>query len=119
MEYAGQEYAEVCFVPEELAKKKYGPVYRYLAIREMLEQPIVPGMEEQLCLPFPTVGFGWAQYKLFRIVANRYIPAAELIWWRASIGPFRGECGLVSHHDPCVEPQRSHEVSGIGGYMGE
>lgn len=31
----GQEYAEVCFVPEELARKKDGPVFRYLAIREV------------------------------------------------------------------------------------
>jgi hypothetical protein len=87
MEYTGQEYAEVCFVPEELARKKDGPVYRYLAIREMLEQTIVPGMEEQLCLPFPTVGFGWAQYKLFGIVTNRDIPADKLIWWH------RKRCG--------------------------
>ena len=31
----GQEYAEVCFVPDEMARKKDGPVFRYLAIREV------------------------------------------------------------------------------------
>ncbi len=76
MKYTGQEYAEVCFVPGELARKKNGPVYRYVAIREMLEQTILPVMEEQHCLPFQTMGFGWAQYVVFGIVTNRHIPAA-------------------------------------------
>jgi hypothetical protein len=34
LEYTGQKYAEVCLVPEELARKKDGPVYRYLEIRK-------------------------------------------------------------------------------------
>ncbi len=33
----GQEYAEVCFVPNWLKTKKDGPVYRFWAIREPLK----------------------------------------------------------------------------------
>ena len=83
----GQEYAEVCFVPEELARKKDGPVFRYLAIREALEQPAFPEMDQQACLPFPTMSFGSVKYKVFGIVTNRDIPGDELIWW------YRERCG--------------------------
>ncbi len=44
-----REWAEVCFVPNELAQSKKRPSYRYLAIREILGQPVLPGMD----LPFP------------------------------------------------------------------
>lgn len=83
----GQEYAEVCFVPEELARKKDGPVFRYLAIREVLEQPVLAEMDEQASLPFPTMNFGSVKYKVFGIVTNRDIPGEELIWW------YRERCG--------------------------
>jgi hypothetical protein len=83
----GQEYAEVCFVPEELARKKDGPEFRYLAIREVLEQPVLAGMDEQRSLPFPTMNFGSLKYKVFGIVTNREIPGDELIWW------YRERCG--------------------------
>ena len=82
-----QEYAEVCFVPEELARKKDGPVFRYLAIREVLEQPTFPDLDEQPSLPFPTMNFGSVKYKVFGIVTNREIPGDELIWW------YRERCG--------------------------
>ena len=83
----GQEYAEVCFVPDEAARKKDGPVFRYLAIREVLEQPALPEMDEQISLPFPTMNFGSVKYKVFGIVTNRDIPGDELIWW------YRERCG--------------------------
>lgn len=83
----GQEYAEVCFVPDELARKKDGPVFRYLAIREVLEQPALPEMDRQISLPFPTMNFGSVKYKVFGIVTNRDIPGDELIWW------YRQRCG--------------------------
>lgn len=82
-----QEYAEVCFVPEELARKKDGPVFRYLAIREVLEQPALPEMDGQLSLPFPTMDFGSVKHKVFGIVTNRDLPGDELIWW------YRQRCG--------------------------
>jgi len=33
------EWAEVCFVPNAIARSKKDPLYRYLATRELLEQP--------------------------------------------------------------------------------
>jgi hypothetical protein len=74
----GQERAEVCFVPNWMGRKKDGPTYRYLAIREPLEQQV---------LPFPTMDWGTVTYKVTGIVTNREIPGDEHIWW------FRGRCG--------------------------
>lgn len=82
----GQEWAEVCFVPNWVGHSKKGPDYRYLAIREPLAQLEFSGMESQL--PFPTMEFTKGQsYKLFGLVTNRTISGDELIWWH------RGRCG--------------------------
>jgi hypothetical protein len=83
----GQEWAEACFVPNWVGRKKDGPIYRYLAIREALEQQALPGMEEQLALPFPIMDWGAVTYKVTGIVTNREIPGDEVIWW------YRGRCG--------------------------
>ncbi|MFH1087288.1 MAG: IS1380 family transposase [Chloroflexota bacterium] len=80
-----QEWAEVCFVPNWTAQRKEGPVYRYLAIRELLEQAELPGLEAQL--PFPRMSFGQRQYKVFGTVTNRDLPGDKLIWWH------RERCG--------------------------
>jgi hypothetical protein len=61
-----REYAEVCFVPNELAHTKKKPSYRYLAIREALRQPVLPGMD----LPIPSLDLGGIQYKLHGLVTN-------------------------------------------------
>jgi hypothetical protein len=82
-----QEYAEVCFVPSEMARKKHGPDYRFLVIREALKQPSLTGMEDQLDLPFPTMSFGSVKYKVTGVVTNREIAGDELIWW------YRKRCG--------------------------
>jgi len=81
----GQEWAEVCFVPSWTAYRKDGPTYRFLAIRELLEQAELPGLEVQL--PFPSMVFGEKRYKLFGLVTNRDIPGDDLIWWH------RKRCG--------------------------
>jgi hypothetical protein len=81
----GQEWAEVCFVPNWTAQRKDGPTYRFLAIRELLEQAELPGLEAQL--PFPSMTFGEKRYKLFGLVTNRDILGNELIWWH------RKRCG--------------------------
>ena len=83
----GQEYAEVCFVPNWVGHKKHGPEYRYLAIREALEQQALPGLDEQLSFPFQTMNWGTVRYKVTGMVTNRTCPADELIWW------YRGRCG--------------------------
>jgi len=64
----GQEWAEVCFVPDWAARSKNGPTYRFVATRELLFQQAFPGMEAQL--PFPTYYQGEKKYKLHGIVTN-------------------------------------------------
>lgn len=84
----GQQWAEVCFVPNGQGYKKNGPVYRYLAIREPLRQLEIPGMElKPEELPFPVMEFGKDRYKLFGMVTNRTIAGDDLIWWH------RERCG--------------------------
>jgi len=42
-----RQWAEVCFVPNAIGRSKNGPEYRYLAIREpMQDQLMLPGMEQ-------------------------------------------------------------------------
>lgn len=83
-----QEWAEVCFVPNSLSTRKDGPTYRFLAIREPLEQLDLPGVDPQRELPFPTMEFeNGAKFKLFGVVTNMDIPGEELIWWH------RERCG--------------------------
>ena len=87
----GQQWAEVCFVPDWM-RKKYGPQYRYLATREPLRQLELPGVEqEQRELPFPTMQMGPADekipYKVFGVVTNRDLPGDEVIGW------LRKRCG--------------------------
>lgn len=81
-----QEWAEVCFVPNWTAHRKEGPTYRYLAIREPLQQAELPGLEDPQ-LPFPTMTFGEGGYKLFGVVTNRDLPGDEVIRWH------RARCG--------------------------
>jgi hypothetical protein len=77
----GQEWAEVCFVPDAIAHSKNDPVYRYIATRELLKQPELPGMEGQIALPFPTMKMKAQAYKIFGIVTNRDIEGNGLVNW--------------------------------------
>lgn len=70
-----REYAEVGYVPNELAHSKKGQPYRFLAIREALGQPVLPGME----LPFQTVLCEGMQYKLRGLASNMDWAGDELI----------------------------------------
>jgi hypothetical protein len=88
----GQEWAEVCFVPNKSARKKDGPTYRFLAIREPLAQLELEGMEsDQAALPFPTIDYpgqiGPRRFKLFGLVTNLDRAGDEVIWW------LRERCG--------------------------
>lgn len=84
------EYAEVCFVPNKSATTKKGEPYRYLAIRETMHQPHLPGM-----LPFQTVTVENMQYKLFGIVTNMDWEGERLICW---------------HHGRCGKSEEAHSV---------
>jgi len=77
----GMEWAEVCFVPDAICHSKKDPEYRYLATRELLKQPELPGMEGQADLPFPTMTMNRDRYKIFGIVTNRDIEGSALVNW--------------------------------------
>ncbi len=88
----GQEWAEVSYAPAWIGNNEKGPVYRFIAIREFLKEPELPGMEKtQLELPFPVMDFNEkGRYKITGIVSNRLcdeIKGDDLIWW------YRKRCG--------------------------
>jgi len=85
------EWAEVCFVPNKSATKK-GEPYRYIAIRERLKQPLLPGMDY---LPFQTIAFSETQYKLFGIVTNLDWEGDKLVHW---------------YHERCGKSEEAHAV---------
>jgi hypothetical protein len=95
MRETGAEWAEVCFVPNALCRSKNDPVYRYLAIREVLEQPELPGMEGHVELPFPTMRMEKKRYKVFGVVTNRDLEGNELINW---------------HHQRCGKSEEAHSI---------
>jgi hypothetical protein len=76
----GKEWAEVCFIPNEIAYTKNAPVYRYIATREPLKQEVLPGVG-QLAFPFPTMTMHSQHYKIFGIVTNRDLDGGEIVNW--------------------------------------
>ena len=78
-EVTGREWAEVCFIPSEIAYSKNAPVYRYIATREPLNQEALPGL--QLALPFPAMEMNTKNYKIFGIVTNRDLDGSEVVNW--------------------------------------
>jgi hypothetical protein len=95
---AAQEWAEVVYVPNALARSKEDPDYRYLAIRERVEQGVLPGMtegEQQPKLPFATEVLGGVTYRLSGIVTNREGGGAKLIHW---------------HHARCGKSEEVHAI---------
>lgn len=83
----GQEWAEVCFVPNAIGHSKNAPLYRYLAIREPLRQRELPGVEGQKALPFATVQMESVPYKLFGVVTTLDWSGQAVIDW------LRERCG--------------------------
>jgi hypothetical protein len=82
-----QEWADVGFVPNAIGHSKNSPEYRYIAIREPLEQGVLPGLDQEMLFSFPTLSVGDKRYKLFGIVTNREIEGEELVHWH------RQRCG--------------------------
>lgn len=95
----GREWAEVCFVPDKVCGKKRGREYRYLATREVLAQPPLPGMAGQLVLPFPTLDLNAVTYKLFGVATNRDLPGDEIILWHDQRAGRSEEAHAVMKHD--------------------
>jgi len=84
----GQQWAEVCFVPNWAGHSKTGPDYRFVATREPLrEQLALPGHEEPSAEEDSVETSGGTRYKIRGIVTNRTIDGNELIAW------YRQRCG--------------------------
>ena len=67
-------------MPNWIGHRKRSAEYRFLAIREPLRDPPLPGLGEQLALPFPTVEFcNRGRYKLTVVVTNRELSGEEVI----------------------------------------
>jgi hypothetical protein len=79
-ESTGREWAEICYIPSEIAYSKNAPAYRYMATREPLRQETLPGME-QLSFPFPAMEMNTRSYKIFGIVTNRDLDGSEVVNW--------------------------------------
>lgn len=90
-----QEYAEVCYVPNWAGHKKSAPTYRFLAIRQPIENRLPGFEEEQTSLPFPVWSSAEGQrYKLFGVVTNideQTMNGDEVIRWH------RQRCGDSEH----------------------
>ena len=79
---SGQQWAEVDYVPNWTAYSKKDPYYRFLAVREPMRKPPLPGMEVESdrASTFVDMGeSGW--YKVRGVVTNRNIDGDELIRW--------------------------------------
>lgn len=91
-----REFAEVCFVPSAIGYSKKGPEYRYIAIREPMEEQLsLGGMEEEREYPFQTLRASGRKYKLFGLVTNMDWDGQELIPW---------------HYKRCGKSEEAHSV---------
>ena len=81
-------------MPNAIGHSKNGPEYRYLAIRErMQDQLMLPGMEQEL--PFQTMVRDRVRYKVFGVVTNMDWAGQELIEW---------------HYKRCGRSEQAHSV---------
>jgi hypothetical protein len=84
----GQQWAEVCYVPNWAGHSKNGPTYRFVATRErMRRQLALPGCEESEQDSDGIETPGGECYKIRGIVTNRTLDGNELILW------YRQRCG--------------------------
>jgi hypothetical protein len=93
----GRQWAEVCFVPNAVGHSKDGPGYRYVAIREpMQDQLLLPGLEGyERALPFQSMIKDRVRYKVFGIVTNLDWDGQALIEW---------------HYERCGRSEQAHRV---------
>lgn len=95
---AGQEWAEVVYVPNQIAFTSKVKPYRYIAIRELVRQGVLPGMEDgssQIPLPYATVVCAGKTYRIKGIVTNVDWEAPRVIRW---------------HHERCGKSEEAHSV---------
>ena len=91
---SSQEWAEIDYVPSELCYNNKSPNYRYLVVREKLQQQVLPGMEDQMKLPFPTLTIDTTRYKISAVITNLDWDGERVIHWH------RQRCGRSEevHH---------------------
>ena len=88
MDAAVQQWAEVDYVPNWTAYSKKDPHYRFLAVREPMHKPPLPGMEVESDRASRFVNMHESDwYKVSGVVTNRTIAREELIRW------YRERCG--------------------------
>jgi hypothetical protein len=75
------QWAEVPFVPQAEARSKKGPEYRFIAVREVVKQRQLPGMESLVELPFPNFSANDVRYKLSGLITNMAWEGESLIHW--------------------------------------
>jgi hypothetical protein len=75
------QWAEVPFVPNAEARSKKGPEYRFIAVREVVKQRQLPGMESLVELPFPNFSANDVRYKLSGLITNMAWEGESLIHW--------------------------------------
>ena len=83
----GQQWAEVCYVPNWVGSSKNGPSYRYVATRKRLQDQLeLPGCETAED-PDQIQTHSGERYKVRGIVTNRDVDGNELVRW------YRERCG--------------------------
>lgn len=83
----GQQWAEVCYVPNWAGMSKNGPSYRYVATRKLLRDQLeLPGCETAED-PDQIQAHSGERYKVYGIITNREVGGNELIQW------YRERCG--------------------------
>ena len=82
--HTGQQYAEVCYVPNSIGHSKNGPEYRFIAIREIIRRPTLPGMEDSSVRTVQMSDGGW--YKVTGVVTNRDLAGDDLSCWSSHAG---------------------------------
>ena len=79
MDAAVQQWAEVDYVPNWTAYSKKDPHYRFLAVREPMHKPPLPGMEVESDRASRFVNMHESDwYKVSGVVTNRTIAGEEL-----------------------------------------
>lgn len=80
-------------MPTWAARRKTQPEYRFLAIRDPLRQPSLPGVQADL--PFPVMDLQAQTYKLVGVVTNRTGDGEQIIHW---------------HRERCGKSEQAHAV---------
>jgi hypothetical protein len=95
----GREWAEVCFVPNELCQSKRGREYRYLVTRQILQERALPGLEECVKPPFPVLEMERKKYKVFTKVTNLKWEGGKIIRWHDERCGRSEEAHAILKHD--------------------